>query len=249
MQKRTRTLLPLCGLAIAGVALLVMMVGNSASNTGIGEASLLDERIADTAEGQGSQESARGSSVSAAPFPGIKKDRIGTLLEDDMFGPTSKAEQDWLHRNGFPTHDQIQAYSLASSGALRDAARAGDVVAEAFYESHRLMEGDPEAETRLRDLAARGYTFGLARMAAYFSGSRADRDVVKAYAYSRATEMLGDTKRGLTSSLMFPDPLNPLEKMEAEAFAIELYGAILERRRQLQGPNAAASDPRPVHVD
>lgn len=249
MQLRKKALLTLCGLLAAGAALVVMVAGNAVSDRRTEDDVLPGQRVTASAMAHGSQASARATDARDTAFPGVKKDRIGTPLADDPFGPTSKAEQDWLQRNGFPTEDQLHAYSVASSDALREAAQAGDAVAEAFYEGNRLLEGDPAAEARLRDLAARGSTFGLARMAAFFAGSRTHRDVIKAHAYSRAAEMLGDVKGGLTRDMMFSKPLDPMEKLEAEAFAIELYGAIVQRRKQLKGPNAPASDPRPVHVD
>ncbi|NYZ62708.1 hypothetical protein [Luteimonas deserti] len=183
------------------------------------------------------------------PFPGIKKDRHNTALEDDMFGPQSKAEQAWLQRNGYPTKEQIQAYSVATDAALEQASRRGDQVAQTFLDMRKLMEGDESAEVRLLDQVAKGYTYPLLSMAGYYAGSQTGRDVPKAYSYTRVLEMLGDTKMGLVRDMLLPAQPDPSQKLEAESQALAHYNALLQRRRELVGPNAPPMDPRPTIPD
>jgi hypothetical protein len=185
-------------------------------------------------------------SVDGYPFPLLKRNRKDLALTEDLFGPQSREEQAWLDRNGYPTRDQVETYSSASDAELEQAARLGDKVAEVFLNQRNLMKGDSEAESRLIDQAAKGTTYALLGMAGYYAGSKTANDPMKAYAYTRAIEMLGDQKMGLTRDFILHGQLDPRARFEAEALSIKTYNEIVRRRRLLLGPSAPIVDPRPV---
>ncbi|WP_166212628.1 hypothetical protein [Cognatiluteimonas telluris] len=195
------------------------------------------------------QQSGR-SKLPSDPFPGIRKSRKGTSLDDDFFGPQSRAEQAWLDRNGYPTKEQVETYTTASDAALEQAARMGDKVAEVFLNQRNLMlRKDPKAESKLLDQAARGTTYALLGMAGYYAGSKSEANPQKAYAYTRVIEMLGDQKMGLTRDFILHGQLDPLSRYQAEAYSLEIYNQVIQKRRTLLGPHAPIVDPRPVTIN
>lgn len=190
-----------------------------------------------------------GVTAATHPFPGIARSRDKLALADDPFAPSSKEEQAWLDRNGYPNADQINAYSTASDATLEQAATAGDKVAANFLESRRLAAGDPNAEKHLMGMAVEGSTYALTSLAGYFGQVGARGNPSKAYAYSRLSEMRGDLKAGLTRDLVLTRPLDPIKRLEAEANALAMFEAMTQLRRKRFGPNVPAVDPRPLTRD
>lgn len=177
------------------------------------------------------------------PFPELPSTRKGLPLDDDPFIATSREEQMWLDRNGYPNAPQWAALLQASDLQLKDAAAAGDRAAKALYDQRRLMAGDEMAiDSMLKDAAA-GSTFALELLSSTLA-SKGDRTM--GYAFSRVVEMRGNLRVGGARDVMFEKPLSQLERLEAEAEAKAIYDSLHQVQRSLKGPNSPASDPRPI---
>lgn len=178
------------------------------------------------------------------PFPGIPKSRAGLPLEGDPFVATSKAEQAWLDRNGYPNAEQWKAYSEASDGLLADAAASGDTVAKVMLDNRRLMFGDKTAFKDLFSAGTNGSMFALEMLSAFMAGS-SNGDPVMGYALSRVVEMGGNYRVAMGRDAMFNDLLNPVQRMEAEGKAIAIYNDINKfKEKGAKGGNPV--DPRPI---
>jgi hypothetical protein len=193
------------------------------------------------------KQSASNSKV-AHPFPEIPKTRANIALEDDIFGPQSKEEQLWLDRHGFPNAEQLDAYAVASDDVLKQAAAAGDKVAQTTLDMRKVMLGDQAAEENiLKSAALDGNISGILRLAGFLGGaSRPLEQSKRAYALTRVAEMFGDNKVGLTRDFMITKPLEQADRMEAEAEALRIFSDLTETRRARYGMNVAMVDPRPL---
>lgn len=180
----------------------------------------------------------------ADPFPEIAKTRTGLSMEDDPYGPRSRAEQEWLDRNGFPNAQQILEYQRASDLQLEQAANAGDRVAETFLNARKLGAGDSSAEGALLHAGALGNTFALDMLSSVLSGPGPLQDVVDGYAFSRVAEMRGDFTRSLAR--MARPEIDAFSKYEGEIRAMAYLKLIIEIQREEQGNSAVTFDPRPI---
>lgn len=147
------------------------------------------------------------------PFPDLPQSRDGLPLDDDPFVATSKAEQSWLDRNGYPNAKQWAAYTHAPDLQLREAAERGDRGAKAMFAHRRLMAGDDAAVTDLLTEGARGSGFALDMLASYLASSRGGNRQT-AYAISRVSEMRGNFRVAAARDLMFDTPLTNTERMQ-----------------------------------
>lgn len=175
------------------------------------------------------------------PLPLLPRSREGMELNNDPYQPTSKAEQAWLDRNGFPNSEQFRAFSTATDQTLEQAAASGDSVAKVFLSTRKLRRKDPAAKDELLAEAANGSTFALANLASFEAGSPSG-DPVIAYAFSRAWEMKGDHGAATAREFIFPKPLTQQQRLEGEREAVELFDAL--RRKSSKG--AQFVDPRPT---
>lgn len=178
------------------------------------------------------------------PFPHVARTRDTLSIEDDPFGPTSRAEQTWLDNHGFPNKQQWDTYMTASNSLLEHAADAGDRVAKTMLDA-RLLATDPQAKTRLVEYGAEGNLFALNMLASYLAGSR-DGDLQAAYAVSRVAEMKGDLRLGPARDSMMTRQLNPLEKINGEADAMRLYNQLDQMYKEKHGVNPPESVSRPL---
>jgi hypothetical protein len=180
------------------------------------------------------------------PFPGVSRSRRELPLEGDPFAPTSKEEQEWLDRNGFPNAEQVHAYSTSSDAALEQAVAAGDLVAQVELDGRRVRMGDRVAQARLMAATAAGSNYALTTLAVYLGRPGPGGEPARAYALTRVAEMLGDYKMGLLRDFIVSKPLDPSTRLKAEAEALKMYQNIVDERRKRQGPAAAIVDPRPL---
>lgn len=179
-------------------------------------------------------------------FPGVRISRAGMPLEGDPFVATSVEEQRWLDRNGYPNSEQLEAYSAATDAVLAASAAEGDQIAQVVLDGRRLIGGDPTAVADLWSAAVDGSGYALSTLAAYMGGSQKYGDPKSAYAISRVAEMRGDFRQALGRDFLLRKPLTPMERLEAEAEAIQLFNELVEARKRRYGPNAVLVDPRPI---
>ena len=179
------------------------------------------------------------------PFPDLPQSRDGLSLDDDPFMATSKAEQSWLDRNGYPNAKQWATYTQASDLQLREAAELGDRGAKAILDHRRLMAGDGAAVTDLLTEGAKGSGFALDMLASYLASSRGD-DRQTAYAVSRVSEMRGNLRVAAARDLMFDVPLTNSERMQGDQEAMDIYNSLYELQRKIRGPSSSPVDPRPI---
>lgn len=180
-----------------------------------------------------------------SPFPDLPLSRDGLPLNDDPFIATSKAEQSWLDRNGYPNAQQWAAYTEASDLQLRDAAEQGDKGAAAMFGHRRLMAGDDTAVVDLLTEGAKGSGFALDMLASYLASARGGNRQT-AYAISRVSEMRGNFRVAVARDLMFDTPLTNAERMQGDQEAMEIYNSLLELQRKIRGPASSPVDPRPI---
>jgi hypothetical protein len=178
------------------------------------------------------------------PFPEVPQSRKGLDLETDPFMAESVAEQEWLDRNGYPNAAQWAAYSTASDLQLEAAALAGDKTAAAMFAQRQFINGDETALERMLTAGANGNTFAIELLASTLVGVKKDR--VSGYALSRVAEMRGNIRTGFVREAMFSPPLSPLERVEAENEAAEMYKRMLRLQRTLLGENSPPVDMRPI---
>ncbi|HET6891224.1 MAG TPA: hypothetical protein VFH31_09000 [Pyrinomonadaceae bacterium] len=179
------------------------------------------------------------------PFPDLPQSRDGLPLDDDPFMATSKAEQSWLDRNGYPNAKQWAAYTQASDLQLREAAERGDRGAKAILDHRRLMAGDDTAVTDLLTEGAKGSAFALDMLASYLASARGG-DRQTAYAVSRVSEMRGNLRVAAARDLMFDVPLTNSERMQGDQEAMDIYNSLYELQRKIRGPSSSPVDPRPI---
>jgi hypothetical protein len=182
----------------------------------------------------------------ADPFPELIRTRENAPLDGDPWGPTSKEEQAWLDRNGFPTGQQMDAYFKASDQVLEQAIQAGDRTAGVFLDARKLALGDEAARNRLVAAAADGSLYALSSLTAYYGSKPSQSGTAYAYSISRVSEMLGDFRAGSARELFAGRPLNPVERQRAEENARTIYNLILAARQERSGAGARIVDPRPV---
>ncbi len=178
------------------------------------------------------------------PFPEVPRSRKGLALETDPFMAESVAEQEWLDRNGYPNAAQWAAYSTAGDIQLEAAALAGDETAAAMLAQRQLINGDETALERMLTAGATGNTFALELLASTMIGPK--QDPVAGYAISRVVEMRGNIRIGFHRDAMFNTPLSPMERIEAEQEAVEMYQRMLRLQRTLLGDNSPLVDVRPI---
>jgi len=178
------------------------------------------------------------------PFPEVPQSRKGLALETDPFMAESVAEQEWLDRNGYPNAAQWAAYSTAGDIQLEAAALAGDKSAAAMFAQRQLINGDETALERMLTAGATGNTFALELLASTLVGVKKDR--VSGHALSRVAEMRGNIRTGFVREAMFSPPLSPLERVEAENEAAEMYKRMLRLQRTMLGANSPPVDMRPI---
>lgn len=189
-----------------------------------------------------------GAQFKVHPFPAVLRSRSGLPMEDDPFAPSSRAEQVWLDRNGYPNAEQLMVYFQATDQALEQAASLGDVVAVVELAGRRLMQGDLSAQKTLFSAAVDGSGYALAKLAAFQGGSLEHGDPIEAYALIKLAEMRGDYKAALTRDVVVQQALDPKQRLVAEARALELYDHFVKMRRARYGPEASLVDPRPVGI-
>lgn len=179
------------------------------------------------------------------PFPDLPQSRDGLPLDDDPFMATSKAEQSWLDRNGYPNAKQWAAYMQASDLQLREVAERGDRGAKTILDHRRLMAGDDAAITDLLTEGANGSAFALDMLASYLASTRGG-DRQTAYAVSRVSEMRGNLRVAAARDLMFDTPLTNSERMQGDQEAMDIYNSLYELQKKIRGPNSSPVDPRPI---
>lgn len=184
--------------------------------------------------------------ASGDPFRHVPKTRDNLALNDDPFGAQSRAEQQWLDRNGYPNMRQVEVYPAAPDALLLQAADAGDRVARVMLDERRLRRGDPQAEADLMAAAADGSIYALNVLAGYYGQKGPQANPAKAYSLTRVMEMLGDYKVPLTRQYVVGPPLDPVRQMQAEADALGLYRSIVQRRTRATGANHITIQPRPI---
>lgn len=197
----------------------------------------------DTADGYKSS-SATSPPPLPHPFPSVPKSRSGLPLEGDPFTATSQAEQAWLDRNGYPNAEQWETYSQASDGLLLAAASAGDAVAKSMLDNRRLIAGDQSALEDILADGAEGSLFSLDMASSFLAGSTKG-DPITGYALSRVVEMKGNVRVAMGRDAMFRNPLDPIQRMEAEAKALAIYKS-LNAANKLKRRAVAVVDPRPI---
>ncbi|MEJ7746017.1 MAG: hypothetical protein WKF61_04540 [Luteimonas sp.] len=174
------------------------------------------------------------------PFPGVPTTRVGLPLKGDPFLATSKAEQLWLDRNGYPNAEQWEIYSQASDSLLATAADSGDSVAKVMLNIRRLTAGDMSATQELLATGANGSSFALEMLSSFMAGS-SKGDPMTGYALSRVVEMRGNYRVAMGRDVMFAKHLNPVQRMEAEGKAMEIFNAMKKNRK-----GGGFIDPRPI---
>lgn len=174
-----------------------------------------------------------------SPFSHLPQARDGLPLETDPFVAESVAEQKWLDRNGYPNAEQWRVYSAATDAMLQLASERGDRMAGIFLDGRALSHRDKDAPDRLFRSGEQGSMFALALLQAYMASSP-NGDPELAYAITRVMEMKGDTRIALGRDLAFPKPLVGMEKIRAEALALQL-------RKQFESNTQSRPfvDPRP----
>jgi len=236
--------------AIVGVGILTFREGTGSDgvqaiwslNT---DGSSSDPVVASNRQGAVSEVDGEGASPKFRhPFPGVPQSRKGLALETDPFTAESVAEQEWLDRNGYPNAQQWAAYSTAGDIQLEAAALAGDKSAAAMFAQRQLMNGDETAIERMLTAGATGNTFALELLASTMIGP--EKDLVTGYAISRVVEMRGNIRIGFNRDAMFSAPLSPMERMEAEQEAFDLYKRMLRLQRSLLGDRSPSVDLRPI---
>lgn len=181
------------------------------------------------------------------PFPNVPLSRKNLPLDGDPFDARSKAEQDWLDRNGYPNAEQMSAYSTASDIELREAAKSGDRAAEAIYNGRRIAAGDESAVDDLMEMSAKGSNFALDILAAQLASQKQDAASRSlAYSISRVSELRGNYRSAASRDLLFDSPLTQFERMEAEQDASEIFQSLIVKSQQLRGGQISPVDPRPV---
>lgn len=207
-----------------------------------GEDAEITSRIAQAKAQSGAGQAQPGA---AHPFPELPRSRAGLPLNDDPFLATSKEEQSWLDRNGYPNVKQWAAYGRASDSLLEQAAAAGDKAARIMLDQRKLMAGDDTKIEALLTEGAKGSAFALDMLAAYLAnGDSGGR--VTAYAVSRVSEMRGNIRLGPARDAMFNKPLSPSDRMEGEKEAFEIYNSLYELQKSIAGPSSKPVDPRPI---
>ena len=186
------------------------------------------------------------SATAAGPFPSVPKTRDLLSIDDDPFGAQSKAEQQWLDRNGYPNMRQVEVYPKAPDVMLQEAADAGDRVARVMLEGRRLRRGDPRAEANLMTAAAEGSIYALNVLAGYYGQRGPQTNAAKAYSLTRVMEMLGDYKVPLTRQFVVSQPLEPVQQLQAEADALGMYRSLIARRKVATGSDNIVIQPRPI---
>jgi hypothetical protein len=187
------------------------------------------------------------NSKATHPFPEIPKNRNHISLDEDIFGPQSKEEQNWLDRHGFPNREQLAAYATASDEVLKQAVAAGDKVAQTSLDMRKLIAGDKSAEESiLKSAADDGNISGILRLAGFLGSLKSEEDAKRAYAMTRVAEMLGDNKVGLTRDFMLTTPLEQSAKMQAESDALHIFAKVVDMGKARHGANAVIVDPRPL---
>lgn len=126
-----------------------------------------------------------------------------------------------MDAHGFPNEKLWAHIQSASDGELQSLAASGVASAQAFLESRSLIQGDDQAVTRMIVHGAKGNLFSLNLLSSYLATKPESR--VSAYAISKAQERYGDTRTPLLRDAAFAQPLDAIERAEAEAEAIELY--------------------------
>lgn len=254
MKKHLSQVLIATALTITGVLVLLLVINkgelfgaqilssNSGDREGEGEQDPTSRRVRDS----DSANKDLGVSNRTHPFPGIAKNRNNLGLDTDPFAPQSRAEQQWLDRNGYPNEEQMTAYSQASDHLLQEAADMGDGVANVLLSARKLARGDELAEKELLNAAADGSIFALTTLAGFEGRTGGLEGTIRSYAMTRVTEMLGDYKVGLTRDMITNRVLDPSQRLQAEGQALVLYKELIKLRRARKGPNAPIVDPRPI---
>lgn len=205
------------------------------------------EALAEVGRGESSYGPAGKAAIdfSIHPFPDVPRSREGMPLESDPFGAHDEAEQAWLDRNGYPNEVQWKVYKAASDTLLAAAAEAGDPVAKTMLASRRLMAGDMSAVEDMLTAGAHGSGFALEMLSAFMAGSSSHGDPITGYALSRVAEMRGNYRLALGRSIMFPEPLTPIQKIRAEAEALKIFQALNDIHSK-SGKGEDPIDPRPL---
>lgn len=220
--------------------------GSALTQQDAGRAALRTDDLAkriEQAAVQAKRESLRSSGHH--PFPDLPQSRDGLPLDDDPFMATSKAEQSWLDRNGYPNAKQWAAYTQASDLQLREAAERGGTGAKVILDHRRLMAGDDAAVTDLLTEGAKGSGFALDMLASYLASTRGG-DRQTAYAVSRVSEMRGNLRVAAARDLMFDTPLTNSERMQGDQEAMDIYNSLYELQRKIRGSSSSPVDPRPI---
>jgi hypothetical protein len=244
-------------IAIASVLVVIVGVGILTFREGTGsdgvramwspntDSSSSDPTVASNRHGAISEVDREGASPKFRhPFPEVPQSRKGLALEADLFMAESVAEQEWLDRNGYPNAAQWAAYSTAGDVQLEAAALAGDKSAAAMFAQRQLINGDETALERMLTAGATGNTFALELLASTLVGVKKDR--VSGYALSRVAEMRGNIRTGFVRDAMFNTPLSPMERIEGEQEAVEMYQRMLRLQRTLLGDKSPSVDMRPI---
>ena len=244
-------------IAIASVSVAIVVTGvltllDSAGSTGVRAGLTADgarPSLAPKAASDGRRAITETDRESASPkfrhpFPDVPQSRKGLALETELFMAESVAEQEWLDRNGYPNAAQWAAYSTAADVQLEAAALAGDKTAAAMFAQRQFIQGDETAIERMLTAGATGNTFALELLASTLIGPK--QDPVAGYAMSRVVEMRGNIRIGFHRDAMFNTPLSPMERIEGEQQAIEMYQTLLRLQRTILGNNSPAADMRPI---
>lgn len=181
------------------------------------------------------------------PFADLPRSRAGLALDDDPFGAKSQLDQEWLDRNGYPNTLQWYAYSGSSDEDLQRAADFGDSIARTMLDGRRLAQGEPAALADLLQQGANGSAFALELAASTFAGSGAHADPVMAYTLYRTLELRGNYSAALARESTVGGALDPIQRLEAEGNALELYNSLTAGRQNSAGLPCQV-DPRPISL-
>lgn len=186
-------------------------------------------------------------SAIAALYAGVPRTRGGMPLEDDPFGAGSPEEQRWLDRNGYPNAAEWKALNGASISQLQEAAKGGDSMAAIMVDYWDVFQsGSPDAVNTLMRRGASGDAFALEMLSSALGVARANRDPVFASALRQVAQLRGNLALGLFPDANLPDPLDPVQRMEAARRAVELNHYLDNLRRVEFGLPPPTYDPRPI---
>ncbi|QKW58552.1 hypothetical protein [Stenotrophomonas sp. NA06056] len=147
-----------------------------------------------------------------------------------------REEANWLMDNGYPSANELKAFSALSRSQLKRQADDGSLSAMVLYGERAASEGDTkEGIDYITDAINRGSIYGYYGMSSVYQNTPGLKNVVDSGAYLRVAYTLGDSKAANELQLRFPG-LTQVEQAAIDARAASLYQTFAKSKQPIPRP-------------